>query len=105
MGCADQGKRRQRRLTPAGHHPASSATRGSLTTNSVKLPGTLSNAMLAAVLLDDDVVGERQAEPRALARGLGCEERREQAIAQFERYSVAVVADLHGDVGFGASGR
>src|SRR4051794_32566536 len=48
-----------------------------------------------AVLLDDDVVGHRQAEPRTLARWLGGEERVEHLFLHFGRNASAVVADAN----------
>jgi hypothetical protein len=46
----------------------------------------------AAMLLGDDVVADRQAEPRALARRLGGEERLEQFVSDRRRNSHAIVA-------------
>ena len=47
------------------------------------------------MLLHDDVVADRQAQAGALARGLGREERVEDAVADLRRDAVAVVADPH----------
>src|SRR5262249_53161901 len=52
---------------------------------------------LPAVLLDD-LVGDRQAEPRALADRLGREERIEDLGQDIGRYALAVVLDFHRDV-------
>src|SRR4051812_34369489 len=48
----------------------------------------------AAVLLGDDVVANRQTQARALAGGLGREERLEQPVPDLGRYAGAVVAYL-----------
>ena len=45
------------------------------------------------MLLDDDVVAQRQAKPRSLADGLGREERIEHLVLDLGRNAGAVVAD------------
>ncbi len=45
------------------------------------------------MLLDDDVMADREAEPSALARGLGGEERIEHPFPHLGRNSTAVVAN------------
>src|SRR5215475_615250 len=47
----------------------------------------------SAVLFDDDVVADREAQPRALARGLGGEERVEHLLPHLGRNAVAIVAN------------
>src|SRR5690606_4767304 len=49
----------------------------------------------AAMVLVDDAVGNRQAQPGAAAHRLGGEERIEDTLAQFRRDAAAVVLDLH----------
>src|SRR5687768_13073924 len=49
------------------------------------------------MLLDDDVVAERQAEPGTLPGGLGGEEWIEHLLPHFRRYAGAVVADCDFD--------
>ena len=64
--------------------------------NSVYSPTSLSTVIVAAVLLRDDVVADRQAEAGALAGRLGGEERLEQLVPDLGRNADAVVA--HADL-------
>ena len=71
--------------------------RGRVMTNSVNASTSLSTVMLPPCCLRDDVVGDRQAEPGALAGRLGGEERLEQLVPDVGRNAGAVVAhaDFH----------
>ena len=61
--------------------------------NSVNSPGSRIDLDRTGMLLDDDVVTERKAEPGAFAGRLGGEERIEHLFLHFGRNAGAVVAD------------
>ena len=88
------------RVGDGGHaRPPSPANiaRGRVTTNSVNFIDLAVDRDRAAVLLGDDVVGDRQAEAGAFAGRLGGEERLEQLVADVLGDAGAVVAhaDFH----------
>ncbi len=67
--------------------------RGTVTLNAVNSPGCGFDVDGAAMLLDDDVVRQRQAESRAFAGRLGREERLEDPGLDIVGYPGAIVAD------------
>ena len=68
-----------------------------LTVNSVNSPTSLATLIVAAVLLGDDFVADRQPEPGAFAGRLGGEERLEQLVLDLGGNADAVVAHAHLD--------
>ena len=73
--------------------PSDAAPRGRTIRNSVNSPGCVSTSIDAGMLLDDDVVAERQAEAGPFAGRLGREERIEHLLLHLGRDAGAVVAD------------
>ena len=69
------------------------APRGRTILNSVNSPGCGIDLYRPAMLLDDDVMAERKAEPGALTGRLGREERIEHLLLHLGRNAGAVVAD------------
>ena len=70
---------------------AAAPARGRTMVNWVKAPGSVVTSMRPAMLLDHDVVAERQAEPGAFAGGLGGEERVEHFCLHLVRNSGSIV--------------